>query len=267
MWHAFIIVVAAAAVYCIVNRTADPKRVIAWALATFCLAYFYMYTVTVKTIEDGRENYSNIPGLFGVHPYDALGNVWDDTSRADMNTLLDAIESAAGSRPVYLAFGTLLGWGRNQDFIPWDDDADVLVHEDDVQPIVDNLDQNKEVVVVYSSLLYRKHNLYKVYLRRHWDAGLRWPFVDIFTYNTEGGRINVLSSLDSGYDSVPSLSPMRSMFAGKLRWVPEQWEQLLNEDFGRQWRCEFVSSAYCHRTEMMIDPRYRKRVNLCAEVV
>lgn len=48
----------------------------------------------------------------------------------EMLTVLDAICRKHNIR-YWLAYGTLLGAVRHQGFIPWDDDMDVFVHEDD----------------------------------------------------------------------------------------------------------------------------------------
>lgn len=255
MYHFIAALAVPTIVYILAKGKIDRPVAVAWGV--FLLGAVMAWWITLTSLERAREQYTNLPGIPGVHSFDPFGDVWTPQSKQDIHDILDAVE-ASSLGPVYLAFGSLLGWARHGGFIPWDDDADVVVESTHVPALIQNLEKRDDVVVTYSVL----HNFHKVYLRRNVEEGRMWPFVDIFSFDQKPDRVIVNDPFEDDI-LVSSMTPMVVTFDGRKRTVPAEWEGILRGSYGDRWKCELVSSPHCHRTEHAIDPRYIQRKSVC----
>lgn len=253
---------------------------LAWLVALAGILYFtrsrlwavvWMLVFIVRMVRDfstlreklntaSAKGYVNLPGFFGVHYFDPLGNVWDDASKEQALALLRRVHEVCTCKErevrYFVAFGTLLGWARHEKkLVPWDDDLDIAVDRRDLPRLLTGLRSCADLRLV------KKWSIgcgifYKVYSAS--SDGI-WPFIDIFPYDLAAGGTRITWSFLHYAKTLCLPSPLllvSSVFEGLQVVVPAQWQAVLDTEYGTSWRERCRSSTYCHRYEEEIDGRY-----------
>jgi len=140
-----------------------------------------------------------------------------------------------------LSDGTALGYERHGGFIPWDDDMDVSVPQEQEELLAEVL---ADIVARDDSLSSTRHwaGFDKLFFVDGVDNGydFRWPFLDIFHVAREDPHHAYL---------FPS-RPGTTLFEGELTvQVPNDAERYLHAQFGPDWRWVFYDPGFTHRTE------------------
>lgn len=172
--------------------------------------------------------------------------------------------------PFCLISGTLLGHVRHGgDFIPWDDDMDLLVSPRFVEALNELKEEAVEAPPTTTVLNFRAAQITTVeagwmYKFSFCDGlpigscgskttaatqhAYRWPYVDLFVYD-EDAATNTIHFFGKSWprDAFFPLQP--AVFSGVKVNIPNQPDVFLRANYGSQYMHRFVMPSWNHRTE------------------
>lgn len=215
--------------------------------------------------------YKNVPGIYGVDPFDPFGNVWTDKDMQLSQELLSLLVEKCSMNGIKCipTYGTLLGWARHRKVLPYDDDFDVMIDERDRVRLLQLLKMDSSIVVTEST--------------KYFDAKISWrnkghpirrypynyPFIDIFFYTLEkrnNGKVQLNIPINSTSVMLNDFSLTTDEFQGIVVDIPIQYKSILNALYGKKWETECISSKWNHRLELEIDDRYVAE-EMCKNVI
>ena len=204
----------------------------------------------------GLNFYKNISTI-SMSSNNPFENIWtkNPNDYLQVTNIMNNIYNICNTHNVeyYFTYGTLLGYARHNYLIPWDDDIDLAIDENDLDIFVKKcLPDLKKLGI--SNIKYKgwvkglKYKLFYPNAKKINNYEHKWPFIDIFIYK----KINDYQILDIGLNKIISLNNKFKLIPVKMKniygYVPREYENILNLLYPN-WKTECISSTWNHRKE------------------
>lgn len=222
--------------------------------------YMTVPSIIIHCYEFGSniDETSNHPDLKDkINPYE---NIWlkYPKQETDALELLENIGILLDKHNITysLMYGTMLGYGRNQKLISYDDDIDIIINKKDIKIFEDlvifsNISNiyKFETPILNGTLYYKLYPKYNTINIDKYEY--KWPFIDIFIYDLDE-KGNMIIDSNKKLNVPDQTIPVSIMsYNGNKKYnfkIFKDYEKILDESY-KNWRNICMSSDWNHIKE------------------
>ena len=185
-----------------------------------------------------------------------FSSVWDEKSKNLALEMLDAFVCACNLFHVdyFLIYGSLLGFARNKQIIPWDGDIDLSVNQNFDYTNVRNFLKSKNYNLSYCDIdpVYYQCMRISHVLGKKTFHPYTWPWIDVYFYKKDKKFVDFINCNKTIFykANTEDIFPCKkSIFENFQVNIPANSVKVLN-DMYPNWSTVYESSKFDHRTTL-----------------
>lgn len=178
-------------------------------------------------------------------------NAWSHQNRSRVQEILKVISDIAKRTNIELILhgGTLLGYVQHNQIIPWDDDVDLGIDENDFEKFVLAIKSNTQLQICEKTHTATNTIFYTIWAEEGEEIQgypYKFPFVDIWLYNRKDDHMVFHNG--EFFPNVFKCGLEPALFEQAQFFIPRNYIECLDTMYD-EWKIKFVIYTWSHRLE------------------